>query len=123
MRLKAAFDKGLTGEAAIQDAGVGAYYPDRGMYGLEGSYIAPTSTGALDLIQRVAAGTPGRTYGGMRAVSPYASPTPTTPTTPTPNELAGTPNQVAAANFQSPDQSALLALIAQLMHDPSQGNQ
>lgn len=96
--LQEAFKQGISGEAAVQFAnqhgapGI-AYYADRNMYGLpNGYYVAPSDTGAMDLIQRVPDGTPGRTYGGMQGLYPYktatSSPTdpsnPVTPTTPDP---------------------------------------
>lgn len=94
--LQEAFKQGISGEAAVQFAnshgapGI-AYYSDRNMYGLpNGYYVAPSETGAMDLIQRVSEGTPGRQYGGMKGLYPYKTATPanladpTNPPTPDP---------------------------------------
>ncbi len=121
--LKAAFDKGLTGEAAVQAAGVGAYYPGSGQYGLEGSYISPESDGALSLIQRVAEGTPGRQYGGMQGsgyntgytpVAPSATPATVPTIDPTTGLPAGTVSSTSGNPATQGYSDAINALIAKL---------
>ena len=96
--LQKAFERGLTGQAAVDWANANgypgiAYYPDKNTYGLpDGQYVAPNPTNAntFDLIQRQAGDTGGGSgpapnssaplpvtdYGGLGSTpSPYVNPT------------------------------------------------